>query len=168
MSLVMPINFLKWIETNHDQLKPPVGNKVIYQGEDFIAMVVGGPNERSDYHVNQTEEFFYQIEGDMVLKVKIDNSFEDISIKSGEMFLLPANIPHSPQRAANTIGLVIERVRPKEMLDGFQWYCQQCGNKLYEDYLYVADIVKELPEIFQRFHSDPANKHCHQCHAETS
>jgi len=111
MSVIPPINFKKWIKDNHHLLKPPVGNKIVYDRGDFIIMVVGGPNSRKDYHVDPVEEFFYQIEGDMILKIIEDGNQVDINIKEGEIFLLPKNIPHSPQRFKNTVGLVVEYKR---------------------------------------------------------
>ena len=108
--LAPAINFKAWIEENRHLLKPPVGNKAIYN-EDYIVMVVGGPNSRKDYHLNQTPEFFYQVEGDIILKVIEDGESRDIHIREGEVFYLPPNIPHSPQRGPNTVGLVIEQKR---------------------------------------------------------
>ena len=124
-------NFKEWIETHRHLLKPPVGNKVVWKDREFIVMVVGGPNERTDFHVNQSEEFFYQLEGNMVLRV-IDQEqrFRDISIKAGDIYLLPPNTPHSPQREAGSIGLVIERRRRDTEMDGLQWYCEKCGGEL--------------------------------------
>jgi 3-hydroxyanthranilate 3,4-dioxygenase len=159
--MIPPLNFKQWIDDNRDKLKPPVCNQVVYAAQDFIIMVVGGPNNRHDYHVNQTEEFFYQIEGDMLLKVVEDGQHKDLAIKQGEIFLLPANVPHSPQRFENTVGLVIERVRPHDMQDGFQWYCSQCHHKMYEEFLHISDIVEQLPPIFERFYSQHAE--CKQC-----
>ena len=91
-STFTPINFKKWIDDNRHLLKPPVGNKAIYN-EDYIVMVVGGPNSRKDYHLNQTPEFFYQVEGDIVLKIIDNGEPKEIHIKEGEVFYLPPNIP---------------------------------------------------------------------------
>ncbi len=135
----------------------------MYEDAEFIVMVVGGPNSRKDYHYDLGEEFFYQIEGDMLLKIKDGDEFKDISIKEGEIFLLPPKTPHSPQRFENTVGLVIERTRKEDELDGFQWYCEQCGNLLYEEFLWVNDIVGQLPPIFDRFWDSMDNRTCKKC-----
>jgi len=109
MAIRRPFNLTKWIEENRDLLKPPVGNKNLYtEAGDYIVMIVGGPNARNDYHYNETEELFYQIEGDINVRIQEDGKAVDIPIKQGEMFLLPANVPHQPQRGENTVGLVIE------------------------------------------------------------
>ena len=117
----IPINLTNWIKENQDLLKPPVCNKVVWEDSDFIIMVVGGPNSRKDYHVDIEEEFFYQIKGDMLLKTMDNGKSRDIHIKEGEIFLLPANTPHSPQRFENSVGLVVEKTRKSDELDGFQW-----------------------------------------------
>ena len=158
-----PINFQKWINENRDKLKPPVCNHVIYNDSDFIIMVVGGPNQRNDFHVNQQDEFFYQIEGNMALKVIEDNQCKTIKINEDEIFMLPGKVPHSPQRFENSIGLVIEHKRAADMQDGFQWYCPSCNKLLYEEYLHVSDIVKQLPLVFKNFHQDQANSYCSDC-----
>jgi 3-hydroxyanthranilate 3,4-dioxygenase len=156
-------NFKKWIDENRHLLKPPVGNKQVYLGnEDFIVMVVGGPNARKDYHYNETEEFYYQLEGDVVLKIVEDGKFVDIPINEGDIFLLPPNTPHSPQRGPNTIGLVMEVYRPNAD-DGFQWYCEQCGTLLHEEKINVKDIVKDLPEVMSRFYDSLDLRTCKKC-----
>jgi len=165
MGRLTPINFKKWIDDNRHLLKPPVGNKLVFEDADFIVMAVGGPNSRNDYHHNSGEEFFYQVEGDMVLKVIDDGKFVDILIKAGEMFLLPAGMPHSPQRPVHTVGLVIEKKRRPDELDAFSWHCQECGNKLYEETFYLTDIVKQFPPIFERFYADEKNTTCTKCGA---
>ncbi|GIV53788.1 MAG: 3-hydroxyanthranilate 3,4-dioxygenase [Candidatus Kapaibacterium sp.] len=165
MAVAAPINFLQWIEDHRDLLKPPVGNQCIYDGGDFIVMVVGGPNSRKDYHYDEGEELFYQIEGDITVKIIDDGQPRDIPIRQGEMFLLPARVPHSPQRGPNTVGLVVERKRRPDELDGFMWFCEQCGNKLYEEFLHVSDIVKQLPPIFERFYSSVEHRTCSACGA---
>ena len=159
----LPINFKKWIQSHRELLKPPVCNKVVWEDSDFIIMVVGGPNSRKDYHVDVEEEFFYQIEGDMLLKVIEDGKQKDIAIKEGEIFLLPANIPHSPQRFANSVGLVVEKTRKPEDLDGFQWYCEKCNTLLYEEYTQVSNIVTQLPIIFDKFWKNDNNRTCKEC-----
>lgn len=161
--LLPPINFKEWIDNNRDKLKPPVANKELYEMGDFIIMVVGGPNSRKDFHDDAGEELFYQVEGDMVLRIQEDGKPRDITIKEGEMFLLPPHIHHSPQRFANTIGLVIERKRTKEELDGFIWYCENCNGKLYEEYIPLDNIVTDLPKIFDRFWSNDKNRSCDSC-----
>jgi len=105
-------------------------------------MVVGGPNTRKDFHWEEGEEFFYQIEGDITLRIHDGEKIVDIPIREGEVFLLPPRVPHSPQRPANTVGLVIERKRRPGELDGFMWFCENCGEKLYEEYFQLTDIVK--------------------------
>ena len=127
-------------------------------------MVVGGPNQRTDYHVNEGEEFFYQVEGDMILKIINDkNEFEDIKISEGEIFLLPAKTPHSPQRFENTVGLVIERERREHEKDALQWYCQNCHNKIYEEKFHLTNIEKQFGAIFDRFYNIKENHTCSKC-----
>jgi 3-hydroxyanthranilate 3,4-dioxygenase len=144
MDRLHAFNFRRWIDENRHVLKPPVGNKRVFRDSEFIIMVVGGPNARKDYHVDPAEEFFYQLEGDIVL--------------------LPPRVPHSPQRAANSIGLVIERERRPGELDGFQWYCENCSTLLYEEFLPMTDIEK-LGEIFERFYASEAQRTCKKCGA---
>jgi 3-hydroxyanthranilate 3,4-dioxygenase len=157
------LNLKQWVEENKELLKPPVNNKEIYPGGDFIVMVVGSPNERVDYHYNETAEFFYQIKGDISLKIVDDGEFKEIHIKEGEIFLLPAKVPHSPQRPEGTIGLVIEMKREPKHTDGFQWYCPNCGNKLFEEYFKLENIVKQLPETFAKFNGNEELHNCKKC-----
>ncbi len=165
MSITLPINFKKWIDKNRHLLKPPVGNKVVYDKGDFMIMVVGGPNKRKDFHVDPIEEFFYQLEGDMTLEIMEDSKKKEIPIKEGEIFLLPKNIPHSPQRYENTIGLVVEYKREKGMLDYFQWYCDECDNLLHEVSLELKDIVLQLPPLFESYWDNIEARKCDQCYA---
>ena len=163
MKLESPLNFKNWIDENRHLLKPPVGNKVVYDDGDFMVMVVGGPNSRKDYHVDPVEEFFYQLEGDMVLKVIEDGKRVDIEIKEGEIFLLPKYVPHSPQRFENTVGLVVEYKRQEGALDAFQWYCDICNNLLYEVTLDLEDIVAQLPPLFEAYWKDIDARTCESC-----
>lgn len=163
--LFQPLNFKEWIDDNRHLLKPPVGNKVVYEDGDFIVMVIGGPNSRKDYHYNETPEFFYQLEGDITLKIQDDGRARDVPIKEGEIYLLPPKVPHSPQRAANTIGLVIEQKRPDGMLDGLQWYCENCNHSLYEEKFALDNIETDMPVIFKNYYNDSEKRTCENCGA---
>jgi len=163
--MLPPINFKSWIEENRHLLKPPVGNKVVYEDTEFIIMVVGGPNTRKDYHIDEGEEFFYQLEGGMILRIMKHGKPEDIKINQGDIFLLPPKVPHSPQRFENTVGLVVERKRRKGELDAFQWYCDECNELLYEEYFQLTDIVKQLPPIFEGFWNNSTVRTCKSCSA---
>jgi len=144
-------------------LKPPVGNQCVYDDEDFIVMVVGGPNSRKDYHWDEGEELFYQLEGDIKVQIQEDGRAVEVPIREGEMFLLPPRVPHNPIRGSNTVGLVIERTRRPGELDGFQWYCENCGTKLYEEFVEVTNIETQLPPVFDRFFGDVRHRTCRQC-----
>ena len=165
-NLVSPLNFKDWIEEHRHLLKPPVGNKCVWENGDYIVMVVGGPNARKDYHYNETPEFFYQVEGDIVLKI-IDNGIpKDVEIKEGDIYLLPPKVPHSPQRPANTVGLVIESKRPDGMLDALEWYCESCHNLLYKEDFSVKNIETDMPIIFDKFYGDSEKRTCNKCGTE--
>jgi len=153
--MIPPINFKQWIEENRDKLKPPVGNQVVYKDTEFIIMVVGGPNARKDFHYNEGEEFFYQIEGDITLPIIEDGE--------GEIFLLPPRIPHSPQRGPNTVGLVIERMRKPHELDYCSWYCENCNNELYKAPFHLGDIVEQLPKLLNEFYTNKELCTCNKC-----
>lgn len=163
MNTLHAFNFREWIDANRDFLKPPVGNRCVFHDSEFIIMVVGGPNSRTDFHVDPSEEFFYQLEGDITLKTIQDGQHVDVPIREGDIFLLPANVPHSPRRPANTVGLVIERLRKPNEHEGFIWYCEVCHHKLHEEYLSISNIEAQLPEVFNRFYSSIEHRTCNQC-----
>ncbi|MBT8100264.1 MAG: 3-hydroxyanthranilate 3,4-dioxygenase [Gammaproteobacteria bacterium] len=163
MNSLTAFNLKQWIEDHREQLRPPVCNQQVFEEDDFIVMIVGGPNSRDDYHVDEGPEFFYQLEGDMLLRTVQDEKRVDIRIREGDVLLLPPCVPHSPQRFENTVGLVIERKRLDHELDGFMWFCNECDNKLYEEFLYIEDIVLQLPPIFDRFFSSKKNRTCTRC-----
>jgi 3-hydroxyanthranilate 3,4-dioxygenase len=165
--IASPFNLQQWIEEHRHLLKPPVGNQQIYKGnDDYIVMIVGGPNARKDYHYNEGEELFLQLEGNIILRIQEDGKPRDISIKAGDMFLLPPKVPHSPQRPAGSVGLVIERYRKPEEKDGFQWYCENCNNLLYEEYFNLTDIVTQFPGIMKNFYDSEERRCCKKCEAK--
>ncbi len=159
----LPINLLNWVEENREFLKPPVGNKMVWNDGEFLVMVVGGPNQRKDYHVEDGEEFFYQIEGDITVKVIEDGVRRDVPIKQGEMFLLPAHIPHSPQRPAGTVGLVIERKRVEGEEDHLRWYCEGCDEILHDSAFPLVDLGKQLKPIIEEFYASEELRTCKKC-----
>lgn len=163
MKSLTAFNLREWIDDHRDQLRPPVCNQQIFEENDFIVMVVGGPNTRKDYHVEEGPELFFQLKGDMMLNVLDEDEFRSIPVREGEMLLLPPRVPHSPQRFPDTVGLVVERKRLENELDGFMWFCDKCGEKLYEEFLHVDDIVGQLPPVFERFYSDESRRTCGAC-----
>jgi 3-hydroxyanthranilate 3,4-dioxygenase len=163
MQPLSPLNLRQWIDAHRAALRPPVCNKQVFEQGEFIIMVVGGPNARRDYHDDPGDEFFHQLEGDMLLRTVQDGRPVDVPIREGEVLLLPAHVPHSPQRYAGTVGLVVERKRRPGEVDGFLWFCERCGHPLYSEYLQVTDIEAQLPPVFERFWSDPAHTVCRQC-----
>jgi 3-hydroxyanthranilate 3,4-dioxygenase len=159
--MLAPFNLQKWIDDNRELLKPPVNNKNLYfEAEDFIVMIVGGPNARKDYHYNESEELFYQIEGDIVVKTQQNGKKIEISIKEGEMFLLPPKIPHSPIRPSGSIGLVIERKRAEEHKDGLLWFSDTANELLYEEYFRLTNVEKDFLPVFKRFYSNQKLRTC--------
>jgi len=159
-----PFNLNKWIDEHRHLLKPPVGNQCVYtDAGDFIVMIVGGPNSRKDFHYNRTEELFYQLQGDVSVKIVEDGKIVEIPVKEGDIFLLPGNTPHSPQRGPGTVGMVIEKKRESTETDAFMWFCENCGEKLYERYMNVSDIVSQLPPVMEQFYADENLRTCKHC-----
>jgi 3-hydroxyanthranilate 3,4-dioxygenase len=165
MRALSPINLKQWIDTNRHLLRPPVGNKVVYEDSEFIIMAVGGPNARKDFHVDPAEEFFHQLEGDMLLRLVQDGRIVDQPIRAGEVLLLPPQVPHSPQRFAHSVGLVVERRRRPGELDGLQWYCEQCERLLYQEFFPLSNIETQFPPVFTRFFGSLSLRTCKHCHA---
>jgi 3-hydroxyanthranilate 3,4-dioxygenase len=163
MNALQAFNFRDWIDRHRDYLKPPVCNRVVFHESDFVIMVVGGPNARRDYHDDPGDEFFYQLEGDMLLRTMQQGHPVDIPIRAGEILLLPAHVPHSPQRFANTVGLVVERRRRTEEQDGFLWYCDNCHTTLHAEYVHVSDIEVQLAAILTEFRESVDKRTCKHC-----
>lgn len=165
MAINKPFNLTKWIEENRDSLKPPVGNKNLYvDSGDYIVMVVGGPNARKDYHYNETEELFYQLEGTIQVIIQEDGERKVMELGPGDMYLHPAKVPHSPVRGENSIGLVIERKRAgQDYKDGLLWFCDNCNHKLHEVYFELHDVEKDFLPHFKDFYASEANRTCDKC-----
>lgn len=160
-----PFNFQAWIEENRHLLKPPVGNKKLFDSKtDMIFMIVGGPNQRVDFHDDPAEEFFYQLQGDMVLKIAENGEIYDVPIREGDVFVLPPHVRHSPQRPVEgSVGLVVEGARREDDLDGFEWYCFSCGALVHRIEVKLTDIVKDLPPLYDAFYGDVEKRTCPSC-----
>ncbi len=156
-------NFQQWIEEHRDLLKPPVGNCMVWKDSGIMVMVVGGPNQRKDFHINPTEEFFYQLEGDITVRIRENGTTRDIPIKQGDVFMLPANVPHSPQRPAGTVGLVIERERPAGQHDHIRWYCENCGEVVYDPTFQMEDLGSQIKPVIEEFKANPELRTCKSC-----
>lgn len=165
MAIQKPFNLNQWIEENRHLLKPPVGNKNLYvDSGDYIVMIVAGPNARKDYHYNETEELFYQLEGEITVYIQENGKKRAMKLKAGDMYLHPAKVPHSPARKKNSIGLVIERKRAgKGFTDGLLWYCDSCNEKLHEVYFELHDIEKDFLPHFKDFYASEAKRTCKNC-----
>lgn len=163
MAIRRPFNFKQWIDEHRHLLKPPVGNKQVFESDDFIIMVVGGPNARKDYHYNEGEEFFYQLEGEIKVKIQEDGQAVEVPINEGEVFLLPAKVPHSPIRSENSVGLVIELKRTQGEKDGLLWFCENCNHKLYEEYFPLNSIEKDFLPVFKKFYNSKELRTCDRC-----
>ncbi len=161
--LSAPFNLKTWIQEHRHLLKPPVGNKMVWKDAEFLVMVVGGPNQRKDFHIEEGEEFFYQIEGDITVRIIEDGKPRDIEIKEGDIFLLPPRVPHSPQRPANSVGMVIERVRKPGELDHLRWYCEGCGEVLHDAEFQLEDLGKQLKPIIEDYYADDSLRTCKSC-----
>lgn len=162
-SVAMPINLLQWIERYKGDFKPPVGNKYLYRGDDFFVMIVGGPNARNDFHQTDSEEFFIQLKGDIVVTVIEDGRARHVPIREGETFFIPGNVPHSPQRPPGTVGLVVERRRPEGETEHLQFYCANCERLVYDKVFDCRDIVEHFAQAMEDFWADPEQSTCNHC-----
>ena len=163
--MLKPINFPKWIADNRHLLKPPVGNQQIWRDTDLIVTVVGGPNQRTDFHDDPFEEYFHQFSGSAHLLIADRGKFERVDLHEGDIFLLPPHVRHSPQRPdPNSLCTVIERTRPAGVLDAFEWYCAKCGSLVHRAELQLQSIVEDLPRAYAAFYNAAPNlRTCPQC-----
>ncbi|RDW82760.1 3-hydroxyanthranilate 3,4-dioxygenase-2 [Coleophoma cylindrospora] len=166
-TLPPPLAFASWLTANGNKLQPPVNNYCLFSGKDFILMVVGGPNSRNDFHINETEEWFYQLKGKMCLRIVENDAFRDVIIEEGQMFLLPANTPHNPIRFAETTGLVMECVRPEASLDRLRWYCSKGNHEkptiIREEVFHCTDLGTQLKPLIEKWMGNEELRKCGVC-----
>jgi 3-hydroxyanthranilate 3,4-dioxygenase len=155
----------EWINANRDELKPPVGNKVIWKDSKMMVMVIGGPNHRNDYHITPSEEFFHQLQGDMLLKLIDPDTGErvDMPLREGDVFMIPPNVPHRPVRKANTVGLVVEYWRPEGANDHFVWFCDECGAKIHDIEFHLEALDEDIKPEFEKFYASEESRTCKEC-----
>lgn len=158
-----PIDIMKWAQEHRHELKPPVGNKYVYDGEDFFVMIIGGPNARNDFHLTNSEEFFHQLKGDVVVTVIEGGRPRHIPLREGHTLFIPGGVPHSPQRQPGTIGMVVERRRPAGETEHLQFYCEKCGELVYDKEFDCKDIVEHFREAMEEFWADPEQSTCRSC-----
>ncbi|KAI1914624.1 3-hydroxyanthranilic acid dioxygenase [Ophidiomyces ophidiicola] len=166
------LNLPRWLEQNSHLLQPPINNHCVYHPsspatQGYTVMIVGGPNARTDFHINPTPEFFYQYRGSMLLKT-VDQSttpptFQDIPIHEGSLFLLPANTPHCPVRFADTVGVVLEIPRSKDAQDCMRWYCNSCQSIVWEKQFHCTDLGTQVKEVVEEFTADNEKRKCKTC-----
>jgi len=164
---LIPFNFEKWVEENADKLRPPVNNQLLHSDADMIVMVVGGPNTRMDFHDDPVNEWFYQVKGDMMLKIADNGKIYDVIVREGEVFMLPPHTRHAPQRPQEgSIGIVVEAPRYPGMKEGFEWYCFNCEGLVHRAEVVLDDpegIVTQLPKIYDAYHEDKEARTCPHC-----
>ena len=163
-----PFHLDAWIDAHRDQLVPPVANKQVFRQADMIVMIVGGGNQRNDFHDDPREEFFHQIRGDMDLIIWPAEGKEPfhLPIREGEIYLLPAGVRHSPQRPdPDSVGLVVEYQRSVGELDGFEWACFECAHLVHRVEIQVQAIDRDLPPLFAAFDADVTARTCPNCGA---
>jgi 3-hydroxyanthranilate 3,4-dioxygenase len=162
MPVAPPFNLQKWIEAHREKLKPPVGNAQVFETGEFLVSIIGGPNARTDYHDDPFEEIFYQLRGDVTIRIQDEGKVRDIPLREGDMFLLPANVRHSPQRPADTIGMIIELPRKKGVTEAFEWYCDRCNHLLHRAEVDMGSL-DDMPAVFNRYYGNSALHACKAC-----
>lgn len=163
MKIPSPVHMKQWIEKYRKELRPPIGNKVVWEDHELVVMMIAGPNSRKDFHIDPSPEFFYQVEGDITLRVIEKGKQKDIVVREGEMFLLPSKVPHHPIRPADTLGLVIERKRKPTEKENFVWFCEKCKKQLAQYKVFVKSIDKDLPGILADFYKNETKRTCKHC-----
>ncbi len=162
-TVALPVLLTKWVAENRHLMKPPVGNKYLYSGKDFFVMIIAGPNARNDFHMTDSEEFFIQLKGDVVVRIRDTDGIKDIPVREGETFFIPPNVPHSPQRGPDTIGLVVERRRPETEPEHLMFFCEKCSELVYDKVFICRDIVQHFAQAMEEFWASPELSTCKKC-----
>jgi 3-hydroxyanthranilate 3,4-dioxygenase len=156
-------NLMKWIEENRARLKPPTAAYTVLRDRDYMITIVGGPNARTDYHVNPREEFYFQLQGAMTLRIQHEGKPHDIPISEGQIYLLPRSVPHAPQRTAGSVGLIVEAIRQPHEIDTHIWFCEKCNHRLFSKSMYLEILERDMPIVFDSYYSQPELRICKNC-----
>jgi 3-hydroxyanthranilate 3,4-dioxygenase len=162
-TVMPPIDLRRWIEEHRHELRPPVSNKYLYDGNDFFVMVIAGPNARNDFHVTDSEEYFYQLQGDIVVRIREGGQIKDVPVREGQTFFIPGGVPHSPTRPPGTVGVVVERRRPPGETEHLQFYCDKCGSLVHDLEFDCRDIVEHFSQAMEEFWADQKRSTCRGC-----
>jgi 3-hydroxyanthranilate 3,4-dioxygenase len=158
-----PFMLFEWLKENKHKLKPPTAGHTIFFERDFMVTVLG-QNSRTDYHLNPYEEFFFTLEGEMTLRIQYKGAPHDIRIPAGGLYVLPAGVPHAPMRPAGSIGIILEKIRKtSDPLDQHRWYCEKCNNVLWNKFVYIEVVERDMPPVFDEYYSNPEHQHCKRC-----
>lgn len=164
MSDLNPFQLNQWISDNADKLKPPLGAETLWKDTDLMVTIVGGPNKRTDFHIDPFEEFFLQIKGDITLRIQEHGEARDVIVREGDVFMLPPYVPHAPMRPAGTVGLIAERKRhDNDPADAFAWYCEKCNHELFRKEAFIDVLERDMPPVFEAYYGDPSNQICDAC-----
>ena len=127
-------------------------------------LIIRGPNDRRDFHVDPSDELFYQLTGDIwVDTMEEDGRRHRHDVKEGEFLLVPHFVPHSPHRPAGTTGLVVERKRRPDEDESFVWYCEQCGGELHRMDKRVSELTRQINQVIRDFNASADLQRCRHC-----
>jgi len=158
-------NLEQWIADNQASFSGPVANKEVFPQSEFIFQIIRGPNARNDFHIDPGDEIFYQLKGAIRVDVVEDGRRKQNILNEGDVLLVPAGVPHSPLRPAGSWGLVVERKRRLDELDGILWFCEQCNAELYRRNFDCRNIETEIRSAIDDFYAMEEQRTCRQCGA---
>ncbi|WP_428265986.1 3-hydroxyanthranilate 3,4-dioxygenase [Haliangium sp.] len=161
----MPVDVSGWVEASLARPTAAFLHHELFWDQGFIVKLFDGPtpDQRSDFHINTSPEFFYQLRGDMFCRLREHGRVVDVTVKPGEMFVIPALVPHLNRRAPGSLGLVIHQQRQPGAKDAVAWYCDECGHQLHRVDYDFEDLLAQLPPLVRAFLADDDKRTCGRC-----
>jgi 3-hydroxyanthranilate 3,4-dioxygenase len=165
LSVLKTIDVQRWVRERKELGDRPYMSHDRIWNDGFLVLLFDGPTppERMDFHINTSPEFFYQLVGDMHCRVLEDGVFRDFVVAEGEMFLLPARIPHRNSRDRGSLGIVVHQARDPGALDAIVWYCEKCQNVLHRVDYQLSSLREQLQEHIRNFLGSEALRTCKRC-----